>query len=68
MKMKILRENISYNMACSILETNHYFLGGVEIKTMNNKTEFWTKDTVTKENRLVALYNEDTGVLMVVTN
>lgn len=68
MKMKVLRENISYNVACNILETNKYFIGGVEVISLDNKSEFWTRDTVTNKRRLVALYNEDNGVLLVVTN
>ena len=56
--MKTLKRNISYNFACSILESNHY--GVTDTKTNGKWTAFYNNG------RLVARYNEERGSLQVV--
>ena len=53
--MRTLKRNISYNVACSILESNHYGVTGT--KAIGKWIVFYNKD------RVVARYNEDRGVL-----
>jgi hypothetical protein len=55
--MKTLRRDISYNMACSILEANRY--GITEVRVIGKWTLFH------KNSRVVARYNERRGILQV---
>lgn len=59
--MKTLKRGISYNLACSILEVNHY--GIVRTKKIINLgwTAFYDRN-----NRLVARYHEKSGRLQVI--
>lgn len=59
--MKTLKRNISYNLACSILEANHY--GVVETKNFGH---VWT-GFYDRSGRLVARYHEPSGRLQVIT-
>lgn len=59
--MKTLRRDISYNLACNILEANHY--GIVKTKPCKDWIVFYDKN-----NRAVARYNEEKGKLQVITN
>lgn len=56
----VLRRNISYNLACMILEANHY--GVVETKT-NSKLGITV--FIDNMNRIVARYTEKYGRLEV---
>ena len=56
--MKTIRRNISYNVACSILEANHFGVTGVQ--SINHK---WT--VLYKNDQPVARYHEPTGRLQV---
>lgn len=56
--MITLKRNVSYNFACSILESNHY--GITSTKTIGKWTVLYNKD------RAVARYNEEKGILQVV--
>ena len=56
--MKTLRRNISYNIACSILESNHY--GVTETKAIGAWIAFYNKG------KLVARYNENREILQVI--
>jgi hypothetical protein len=58
--MKTLRRGISYNMACSILEANHYGVTDTKHSFKYDCTAFYNKDGVT-----VARYFEKTGKLQV---
>ena len=58
--MKTLRRGISYNMACSILEANHYGVTDTKHSFKYDCTTFYNKDKV-----LVARYFEKTGKLQV---
>ena len=55
--MKTLRRDISYNVACSILEANKY--GVTDTKAIGDWIVFYNKD------RKVARYNENRGILQV---
>ena len=56
--MKTLKRNISYNVACSILEANHY--GVTNVKAIGKWIVLYNKD------RVVARYREETGSLQVI--
>ena len=58
--MNTLRRNISFNVACSILETNHY--GVTEVKMIGKWAVFYTNG------RVVARYDESRGVLQTTSN
>jgi hypothetical protein len=58
MVMKTLRRNISYNLACSILEANHY--GVTDTKHIKDWTVLYNKNGVA-----VARYHEASGRLQV---
>lgn len=60
--MKTLRRGISYNLACSILEVNHY---GV-VRTNHSFKYEWT-GFYDRNDRLVARYHEPSGRLQVIT-
>lgn len=62
MKYRTLRENISYNLACNILEKNHY---GVTDTKQNNDGDILFIDRM---GRVVAKYNEEHGALDVICN
>lgn len=62
MKLKVLRRNISYNVACSILDTNYYNIA--ETKSIGL---YWTI-FIDKSGRKVARYNEKYGRLEVICN
>lgn len=55
MGMMTLKRNISYNVACSILEANHY--GVTDVKIFGDWIAFYNNG------RVVARYNEKRGVL-----
>ena len=57
-KMKTLKRNISYNVACSILEFNHY--GVTDTKSIGDWVAFY------KDGKCIARYNEKRGILQVV--
>ncbi len=63
--MKTLRRGISYNLACSILEANHYFVDKVLSISHNDYFMYVFKD---RTGRTVARYNEKYGTLQVITN
>jgi hypothetical protein len=58
--MKTLRRGISYNMACSILEANHYGVTDTKHSLKYDCTVLYNKDGVP-----VARYFEKTGKLQV---
>lgn len=60
MKSKVLRRDISYNVACSILEVNHYNIA--ETKTCGI---YWTI-FIDKSGKMIARYNEKYGRLEVI--
>lgn len=60
--MRIVRRNISYNLACSILEANHY--GVVEAKS---NPKIGMVIFFDKSGRKVARYTEKYGRLEVIT-
>lgn len=56
--MKTLKRNISYNVACSILEANKY--GVTDTKSVRDWVIFY------KNGKKVARYNENRGILQVI--
>lgn len=56
--MNTLKRNISYNIACSILESNHY--GVTDTKAFGDWIAFYNKG------KLVARYNEKRGILQTI--
>lgn len=63
--MKTLRRNISYNMACSIIEANHYLIDKVVSTLMGDSFVYAFKS---RDDKTVARYIEKYGKLQVVTN
>lgn len=58
--MKTLRRNISYNLACSILEANYYGVTDTKTNSKIGWTAFYNKD-----GEIVARYHEASGRLQV---
>ena len=56
--MKTLKRNVSYNIACSILETNKY--GVTDTKSIGDWVVFY------RNGKVVARYNEKRGVLQTI--
>lgn len=59
--MKTLRRGISYNLACSILDANHYGVTDTKYSQRIDCTGFYNSD-----GKLVARYFEKTGKLQVI--
>ena len=63
--MKTLRRGISYNLACSIMEANHYGIDKVVSIHMGDSFVYAFKN---KEGKTIARYIEKYGKLQVITN
>jgi hypothetical protein len=59
--MKTLRRNISFNLACSILEANHW---GIDSVVVSKDRKY---DLFKRQGKTVARYNEDKGKLEVIS-
>ena len=64
-KMKTLRRGISYNLACSIMDANHY---GVDKVVSHFTGDSFVYAFKNKEGKTIARYIEKYGKLQVVTN
>lgn len=61
MAWKTLRRDVSYNLACSIMDANRYLITDTKEDIKHGWTAFYSGD------RLVARYHEPSGRLQVIT-